>query len=753
MPTLAQPQTPPSIDFDQQPFTFSDQPLSSDMARELVVQQFREFESERYKNFDQKWLESDSLYNGIVPTRMWEGSNVPRAAIPNNISFDHVEAAQAFIESALFDNPDWFGVEARRETSPKDARDLETLLMEWFDAPDEEDFSTFRRDFRMTCKSGLMYGTGVGMLEWTSDRPKFIGLDLRDVYVDPGCKTASIDDARSVIVRDEVTVNDLQRFKDHPKIDVPSPSVLYFMSLNKQTTMSEPMEQMRELMRGSIVSVDGRIPFPADYKVEILRYYTKDRIIWILNRMHTMMNDRNPYGFIPLVSFPCRPQIGRFYGSSLPEAIKYQQRVTEALQNVHLDELHQSIEPAVTVPRGTSAKSDNFRIRPGRTEVVDDPSKVMVHQPPGITANVQGDIVYHEQQAERRNGISSLSQGAARPGNINRTKAGVQQQSEGTNSRLKHIISNIEDYAIQPMLYKARKMAQVHTDPDQVLLVPSGEPYRPITARVLHTPVKFKIECASRMLTRDRLGSTLPTLMQTMINGPVIQGLAENNEKIDFHEFAQIVQDSIGTPKKYALVVPMSPEEIESRKQPPPQVVMEAQQKDKDLQIRDKALMLKHTSEMKGHDTEIQKAMIAKQPNPQEQQMKERESQGKMQMMAAQQQQKERGAWMEQQARQRELEMELAFKQQAAQLDDQARKNQMTMDMIMAAQKQESERAKAQISQQQASIDTAAQIDSHQLSLAMQGDQREQQRENHKVKLEQQKQKPNPKAPSGNSRK
>lgn len=699
MPESTAPANPPYVNLNDGPFLYDSKPLPVDPALQAVVQTFQDYETQRNTNYDGRWMECDALYNGTVQQRYWEGSKIPKASVPNNIAFDHVEAALGFIESALFDIPEWFGCEALQETNPQEARDVQALYEQALSEP-YDDLSSAISEMRIAIKSGLQYGTGMMMMEWDGRRPVFSALDLRDVYVDYGLKSSFIDRARSVIIRQRVTVDDLKRMAEDPRVNLPPPAVLWFMAKNPTPAMADTYQQQRELLRGALAtSVDDSLPIPAQNTIEVLRYHDRGRIVWVLNRVHVMLSIPNPYApYIPIVSFPCRPQIGRFYGMSFPEAIRFQQRVTEGLGNAHLNEVHLAIDPPINAP--VSGKSEPWFTYPGATRFVSSPKDVIAQQTPNATKDVINEITYYEQMAERRNGVSSLAQGAARAGNINRTRAGVQAQSEGTNIRLKHVIENIRDYMIIPMLHKMRKFYQVHTTPDQVLMTADDNgQQRLITAAVFHKPVKMIMDAASRMITRDRLGQNLPTVMQYLINGSVMQGLSGIGLTIDFEQVAQTVQDAAGLPRRYQWIRPMTDQEKQQLNQPPPEAIMQQQMKQQDLQMRDKATTLKHQSEMAGHQAEIQKAIIAKQTDPMEAQMKQAEMQAKLQFQDQSNQQKMA-------AKQMEIEMK-------------ARADQ---------QKLEADRAKLQADVQAKQVEGQAKVQQHVMSLQMQREQAEETR-------------------------
>lgn len=744
MVNTTQPPHIPEANLTEEPFLFQRDP-DDEVAITIVRNTFQEFESDRFRNYDSKWLEIDSLYEGVVPVRTWTGSpGVKRSAIPDNIAFDHVEGAVPRIESALFDNPEWFSVEAMEETSPQDARDMQVAMDNYLTLPYDNTFTNAMTELRLGIRSCVKYGTGMGLLEWENSRPKVTNLDIRDVFVDPGTNSPHVDRGRAIMIRSEITIDELARLReqDDPRLNIPADDMLRFMLSNRPGSTADNTKQQSAMAQG-VQYVPGQtdqIPLPESNKIELIQYYDMERIIFTLNRVWIMFKGKNHYGFFPIVAFPCRISDNKLYGKGYPEAIRYQQRTAEALRNNHIDMLHLNSEPAVTGP--PNMKSKDMVIYPGRTSTTDRPGDVVVHEPPGPLQNTSGEVAELHAEADRRNGLSGLSQGNARPGNINRTKAGVTLQAEGTDVRLKHVAANIEEFGIVPMLYKIRRMVQVHTMPDQVLIpaypVPNGQPpYRAIRADVFHKPARFKMTAASKMLTRERLGSLIQPVMQALINGPVLSGLSQAGMIVDFEQFAHMVQDAAGLSKRYSLVRPMNEEEKKAMQEPPPQVKAQMQGKQMDLQLRDKVAGMKYQTEMADVQAKVQAAQIAKQPvpkDPQESQMKMQEMQMKLQAtlqqvhakMAADQQ-KAQTDQQSAQAKVQSMQQMAAIKAQQAQQDMEAKQQMHMMDHAAKAQGAQLDAA---VNQQTAQMDLQATSAHHTMSLKQmqeQGDMKRQQ--------------------------
>lgn len=668
MPATEQPIQPTPIDLNTTPsWLFRNDPITNDQARATVMQAFTWYESRRTPQ-EGLWTLADSLYNGVVEARKWDGSNVLRSHLPNNIAFDHVEGAMSLVCSALFDNPEWFSVEAMEHTSPQDARDAQAILQYFVSIPDELTYLDPIVELKQAIRTLLMYGTGFIELEWIANKPRFKWVDIRNVYIDPATPGCVIGKARNLIVREMKTIEEMQEIaRSDSRIELPPLPVLHALADSMPFTNADAVKTWANLARGIPYSPPGDDwqPLPKNRFLELLKYYEDGRVIWVLGRTYPIFMEENPYQFKPIFAAPCRDVHAQFYGIGMPEAIRWPQRYSEALRNNHIDEMHLAMNPMKIIGMDTGTNHSDLNTRPGLTHRTSKPREAQVIAPPGITLNVSGEIADIENLAAKRNGISDISiGGTGKPGQY-RTAAGVNAQSAGTNVRLKQIAENIEDYLLKPLLYGMRKLIQFHTRPEDVLIgaypdAMGGQTVlKPLTAAVMHKPLMIKIECASKMLTRDRLLQLLEPVGRTLINGPVMQGLAQTGMKVNAAEFAQMIQDAGGLTKRYALVIPMTDEEKQQMNQPPPQVIAAQQKAQQDAQLRSQATQAKFQADRERNQTQLQIAAMANQPNPFEAQAKQQDSMLK----------------------QKDMEQKLAANERTTQMKLQAQAQKQQMDM------------------------------------------------------------------------
>ena len=221
---------------------------------------------------------------------------------------------------------------------------------------------------------------------------------------------------------------------------------------------------------------------------------------------------------------------------------------------------------------------------------------------------------------------------------------------------------------------------------DPEMTPPSQEVYQ-IDPLVLDRPVKIKIEGSSRMLARAGLQQLWPFIAQATLNGPFLQGLAQQGLTADFQEFMRMAQDAVGTTRLYKLFRQMTPQEQQARSQPSPDAQLKAQiaqQQDQvRLQIMDKKvqgdqLIAQIEAELKNKQIDEESARkilelirgehsdLITRPNPQQE----------MQMHQ-----------MDLQAKSQEHRMKLQHQQQEGQMKLQQQAHKMRLDAVQAHMK------------------------------------------------------------------
>lgn len=661
------------LNLEAEPLKLGLQAIEDAYALTTVKQTFWVYEWYRSRNHDPRWNQHDALYTGWLPPKVWDGTTTPRSSLGMPITFSQIETAFPGIYQAVFNEDKWFQVAPEPGSSSQETDAIEAHLKYSLDHPKDDYTGNAEVELELAIKQMLQHGNGGVEIIWDTDsghpRPEWV--DLRDFYVDPGATIPSVDAARSLLRRKLLTIDELEDLRNDPRMRIPDKAVLVNMARNLNNVFADRTKQFSEALRGINYhpAQHESSPVPAERKIEVLIYYSKYRIIWVLNREWVAYNERNPYGFIPFCFAPCFPIPGRFYAMSYADVIENPQRYIEALYNGRLDELSLALRPPRVRKRGSIMTPAQTRWSPGQVSEADNPKEdVAVLYPQGATANIMEDISYLEAMVDKLTGANSVMSGTPRPGNSNRTATGMNLQAQGGASRLWPLVKHIEDYLIVPMLYKMYKMVQVHTHPGQTIpaLGPNDQ-YTVVPAYAFQKGCRFTVSASSKMLTREKLSQVVPFLAQYMLNGPFIQGIQAMGQTVDFEVFSKMIQDATGTADMYKLIRPMNQQEQQAKQAPPPQAVMQQQQAQAEQQTRLQLM------QMKGQN-EVQKVQAQKAPSPQEQQAQQ------------------------QQAQQDQLKsmLQMASERQKAQLQAKQSQQKLIFDHLTAQQKMAHERQKSQ---------------------------------------------------------
>jgi hypothetical protein len=713
------------ITSDDVPLRFAEDHLQEWYALQLVKTAFSQYEAFRMNSHDPRWNLNDMLYASYVPQRNWPGSDMPRSSLGLSIVFEQVEGAIPNIAQALFSNPEWFAVEADIGAEPQAARAQQAHLEYAFDKTSEKRGTTPNGELLLALKDVLLYGNGGVAVEYDPDyrMAHFYKVDVRDVYFDPFCSVPSVEGSRSVIWRRWMTLEEVRSFRNDPRMKVPDDAQLWKLAQQYPAAQADFTKQTGEAVRGVQFSPQWTATastLPTHNQIEILVYYSRERIIWVIGREAVMFNSRNPYGFIPLCFAPCYVWPGRFHAMSIADAQEGYQRYIEALFNARLDQKSLNLFPPRWVPRGFLITPQQQKWGPGAQFGVDDPKGVNFYTPGDSDNGIYQELGFIQAAADRKTGLNQMAMSGSMPNAASgRTAAGVNAQMQGAQMRLYTIIKNFEDYLIIPLVQKAIRITRVHAEMGRPLPGkarnpnnPEEEQYVQVSAQAFMQASRVRVTAASKMLTRDRLSQQFPFVAQTLLSGPFMGALNQAGQTVDFQQFTRMLMDATGVDRYYQIIRPLSEEEkAEMKRQQEEQANagagVEMQKAQMDAQTRLQMGQMKVQSESEKRQTELQVAQMKSKADPNEAIMKQQEMQQKMAADRESAQMDMYKKMVELQMKQKELEMKIQAERvkmqqsvQKAQIDSQVQMQQADSEariqQFRHAQQmqQESERAR-----------------------------------------------------------
>ena len=695
--------------------------LKDDYALSLVTQTFQFCENQRQWT-DNRWRLNDEIYAAYVPPKYWPGTKILRASLGFGLAFEQVEGAYPAVCQALFAQPEYFSLEAEFGANQQAVRMQQAHVEYGLETSAMLRGMTQDMEFKLALKDMLVYGNGGVKVEYDASNklPSIYRVDPRNIYVDPRTPTPSLSTSRCVIERQTLTVQEIQAYEADSRMNVPSEGQLWTMAQSVKRVYADIGVQAKEALRGNQFSpgASDNLPFPGDKQIEVLMYYSKDRIIWILNREWVLYNERNPYGKIPFFFAPCYTFPGRYYAQSIVDQQEGNQNYIQALFNNRLDNVTLKMFPPRWMQRDGAFQPTAQMWGPGSVFYSEDPKNgINVHDTEDVTQNVYQELGFIQANADRRTGITSMMSGVPMPSNANRSATGVTAQQQGTQLRIYPLVDNFENFVISPAINMVLTMIRLHTAPAETLPgmmreegAPEGQgQFVQVPAAVFSQGAKVRVRAASRMLSRDRLAQLYQFVAQNMLQGPVVQALQQRGETVDVKELMTMLMDATGVARRYMLVRPMDEQEKQFMQQQQ-QAQAEAQnqgrmqEKQLEAQTRERIMDKKIQGDM-------QKEQMKSQGDPMEAQAKQREADMKMRMEEMKMQMEQMKAQMDMHMKEQDLkiqerksQLELAVMESKARIEGRAQQEKMQMEQVKMAQGLQHDNLQRQLDLQHSSV-------------------------------------------------
>src|SRR6266704_3475734 len=316
---------------------FRGEDLADEQALGIVLQDTQAAEAFILsKGHPTSWEASDNLYRDIVPTRNWEGTNVPRSNLGMPVVMEAIEKLIPTLHLSFFSDKQPFLLLPRGKTTAEAARAKEQILM-W--AIKE---SGFKEEIRKALKSALTYGYNLNKWGWkvstrtkkeyskvdgnvksqTSEyevsHPTLENVELRHALVDSALREQDARKARHIISQTFILADDLNSMReDDTYKNIPSRAQLADILARREEPTTDSMigskqTTFRDLQAGKETeqpSVD-----PVNTPLELLEYVTDDRIITVLQRKIVIRNEANEFGRKNFLGCAFIDVLGSMYG-------------------------------------------------------------------------------------------------------------------------------------------------------------------------------------------------------------------------------------------------------------------------------------------------------------------------------------------------------------------------------------------------------------------------------------------------------
>lgn len=586
---------------------------------------FQKMQQYRMMNHDRRFRASDELYLAYVIPKNWEGTKIRRASVPVYMLLQQVESMlPKAINGLLSDDPP-FDVANNPSSTIQAALAVKHLIRyQLQDLGEPQKRLTLRRLLHHLLKSEFIYGNGVAEFGWIVreiermehgryvrpvlaavphpltgepvpvptgqyqigyqqqqvkkliNKPCFWPTDIRDFYIDPHCPTTNVQDANMCATRHLLTIDQFKELVNGDEFDIPSDAELLDYAKSKSATPQDMDKLQTEAYRGNSYNpATDQSTDPNKKRLEVIRYWTKERHIWIIpqRKDRPVYNKSNCYGVHPFLSSAYTNVPGRWYALSMADIVEGDQHLAEVILNARIDELNLMIHRPLVKKRGLSFPASQQRMAPGRIWEADKPKEDFVMLEFGnVTAQAFAEYEQLERRVQKATGLSDIFSGAPAVGgnSANRTATGVSAQIGGGSERVQYIVGDFEDEVLAPMLDVILALDQKFLTPDQLqpILGPMMQQLQLDPTDVLNASVRFIMLGSQKMKTRQALQSGgLQVLLQAIPE--IAQFMQQQGKKINSEALSSLVFDTLNL-KAQDLFVQMTPEEIQALQQPSP---------------------------------------------------------------------------------------------------------------------------------------------------------------------------------------
>lgn len=580
-----------------------------------------------------RWLMADQQFVAWRQQQTWEGSRKPKANIPVFLLFSQLESLMPQVLSAMFPLHENVDVAPRPGATIDQAKAAWELIMAQLDSLGEDGLKRFRVIANQAFYQGFLYGNGVIEVSWlfkmlkrlvaevshvqgtirsfdaitqqyithadgipkrhVTERVKDIRLnqpdirawDIRDFLIDPNCQTPFVQEARFCATLQRVTIQELTSYRGQPGFMIPSDIELIHMAENRYQGMSEQRKRESSSVQGRPWNItDEFTSDPMQKTLELARWFSRERNVWLLNREWCFFNWANTYEVLPFLNAFYVPFPNRWHGMSLADVTEGDQHLQSSLLEARVNELSLAMSAPFIRKNGTMlGNPGTIPMSPSKViDVNDDVEKAIKRlDVQAQTQQVFMEVNDSERRTAKTTGLSDMAvMGTATAGgnSAQRTAAGVDALKTAAGTRIMYLIENAEASLIEPLCILMHRFNIKFLPRNEMIeiLGVDGKQKRIDPADVINALPRFTMRAAARMRQRQQIQQILPWFVQTLMNPEAIQMAQTQNLELDFPLLVDWIMDTINAPK-IKLFRPSTQQEIQQRQTPPPEAQLEMQ--------------------------------------------------------------------------------------------------------------------------------------------------------------------------------
>lgn len=333
------------------------------------------------------------------------------------------------------------------------------------------------------------------------DGPAAEWVDIENFW--PAPEGTDPDDSRYVIHRSIRDAKHVQKLVDEGKYKLPDG-----MTVESLTSIEEDpaQERMADIERGAGVDQD-----PTRKPIELLHFWTDDRLVTLAQRKVIVQVAENPYdhGEKPFIRIVDHLVPGEFWGIGEIEWLEGLQDLRNALTNQRVDNVRLALDQMFVVNPSKLKDRGQLAKRPGGVIEISGDLPVNDIIQPVVTPDVTGSS-YEETERidnviERVSGVNDYTMGQNSP-DLNDTATGIALISEAGNTRFGHKVRMAELTGFKRLARHFGAIIQQFWPAEkQVRIVGPGglEEFRPFTWEEVQGALDYNIEAASSTQTES----------------------------------------------------------------------------------------------------------------------------------------------------------------------------------------------------------------------------------------------------------
>lgn len=371
------------------------------------------------------------------------------------------------------------------------------------------------------------------------DDPHVEHIDIWDIYVDPDA--TSVDDAEYVVHR-------VFRTKEHIKRMAQNGIYKNIEKIGNSFSPTSSDEIGSEERMSSIGL--SKSPKQQD-KIELLEYWTDERIIVVANRSAIIRNEPNPFwhGKKPFIRIVDHPVPHEYYGIGEIEPIEYLQYELNDTRNQRMDNVNLVLNRMWKVLRGADIVPDQLISRPGGFIEVDDMGDIEEVKFTDVTSSSYKEEEEIKRDIDRTVGVFDYARGETTDRRETATTASI--LSNAANERFKLKVQLMEDMGLRRLGLMLIQLNQQFIDSERVIRVVGDD------------GVNFEILSPEDIMGEFDImpiGSTVEPIInkETRVNQLIsLYGVMKDSPHINQSEFLKKILETADIKDTSRIIIPM----------------------------------------------------------------------------------------------------------------------------------------------------------------------------------------------------